>query len=159
MAGAVASAVRFIAKASMTGTLSRIIEGGNDEQTRGHLTAEKGEGIGQPLISRFLEHIPGVTDYVVRQQLLNLRASGDYARILEEVEEEIRLEEQAAHAALIVAEQRRREAEEEERRAEQDRKDAEGAIRGWGRSTVGGRGVMGFPISLPRPTGRGCLPG
>jgi hypothetical protein len=60
-----------------------------EETLLGKLQDDGGEGVGPRLILRFLQHIPGVGEYVVNQQLANLKASGDYARILHEVEDEI----------------------------------------------------------------------
>lgn len=123
MAGTVASAIRFLAKAVLTGTLSRFLESVSEDHVRAHLTSER--GLGQNVILQFLPRIPGITDYVVQQQLANLKASGDYARIIEGVKAEIELEEQATAAALIQAERRRREAEEAARQAEKERKEAD----------------------------------
>jgi len=123
MAGTVASAIRFLAKAVLTGTISRFLENLSEAEIRGNLTSAK--GLGQNVILQFLPSIPGLTRYAVDQQLANLKASGDYARIIEGVQAEIKLEEQAAEAALIQAERRRREAEKAAREAEAERKAAE----------------------------------
>ena len=47
------------------------------EAARGHLSGER--GLGEPLITRFLKDIPGVTENSVRQQLAMLKSSGDVA--------------------------------------------------------------------------------
>jgi len=42
-------------------------------------------GIGREIVLRFLAGIPGINAGNVEQQLANLKASGDYARIIREV--------------------------------------------------------------------------
>ena len=89
LAGSVAAAVRLLAKAMLTGNISRILEmSERGEQTViGKLTVGDGEGIGVPLIVRYFheQHVTGMGQYTVEQQLANLKASGDYARIISEV--------------------------------------------------------------------------
>jgi hypothetical protein len=70
----------------MTGHLS-----GNHERSakaldtlRGHIASDKGDGIGEPLITDFLKKTPGINENSVRQQLALLKSSGDYARIISE---------------------------------------------------------------------------
>jgi ParB-like nuclease domain len=128
-AGAVASAVRFLAKSIATGTISTIVENVALSEARGNLTS--GRGLGEPLILDFLARIPGITTRTIRDQLANLKASGDYARIIGEVQEDIEREEREAAIALARAEEERRRAEAErmaaeeaERRAEEERKAA-----------------------------------
>jgi hypothetical protein len=142
MAGSVAGALRLIAKAIFTGNISRILEmSERGEQTIvGKASTGNGEGIGEPLLTRFFhqQHIPGMGRYTVEQQLANLKASGLYAKIMTEVEEEIerereearrraeakRLEVERAAQARRDAEARRRKAEEEARQAEAERRAA-----------------------------------
>jgi septal ring factor EnvC (AmiA/AmiB activator) len=76
------------------------------------------DGIGRDLILDFLHDTPGINAGSVRQQLSNLKTSGHYARIVQEVEAEIAQEQQAARAALARAEA-------EQARQEQERREAE----------------------------------
>jgi ParB-like nuclease domain len=142
MAGSVAAALRLLAKALLTGNLSRILETSErGKQTiLGSLTAPDAEGMGTPLIQRYFhdQHIPGMGEYTVTQQLANLKASGAYARIMAEVQEEIEGERQAARQraeeqrlALVEAQRRRQAAEQEridkqqaEDRAREERREA-----------------------------------
>jgi hypothetical protein len=52
----------------------------------GHLIKGEGEGVGVPLIVRYFheQHVTGMGQYTVEQQLANLKASGVYARIMTE---------------------------------------------------------------------------
>jgi hypothetical protein len=116
VAGTVASAIRFLAKAVMTGV-------------SGDFTSKSGrpvlaEDIGRDVIVRFLRGIPGVTDESTKQQLANLKASGDYARIIGEVRDEIEAENKEAMKAAEAAEKARQKAEEEARKAEEARREA-----------------------------------
>jgi ParB-like chromosome segregation protein Spo0J len=122
VAGTVASAIRFLAKSVLTGSLATIVAKLDADKVRGNLTA--GRGLGEDVIIAFLPSIPGVTLRSVRDQLANLHASGDYARIINEVREEIEREERAAAEALERAETERKAAEEAERKAEADRRAA-----------------------------------
>jgi hypothetical protein len=45
----------------------------------GNLQSHK--GLGRDVILRFLKSVPGIKDPVVKDQLANLKKSGDYARI------------------------------------------------------------------------------
>jgi hypothetical protein len=90
----VAAALRLLAKAALTGNLSRILERLSERGEKviaGQLTADDADGIGQGLIVRYFheQHISGMGDYTVQQQFANLKASGAYARIMAEVEAEI----------------------------------------------------------------------
>lgn len=88
VAGSVASAVRFLAKAVMTGTSEEFFGGSRGLETvRGQMTTDR--GIGRDVIVRLLHNVPGINDGSVQQQLANLRKSGDYARIMKEVQKEI----------------------------------------------------------------------
>src|SRR4051812_47734699 len=82
LAGTVAAAIRYLAKGIISGTFSEIRER-SLETARGQIAT--GRGIGQRIILEFLEKVPGITRNVVDQQTANLKASGDYARILGEV--------------------------------------------------------------------------
>jgi ParB-like chromosome segregation protein Spo0J len=99
MAGAVGSAIRHILKVVLTNNrrFSWIHDNRvNLEEIRGNIMSQKGLGV--PCIMKFFKGISGVTENVVRDQLANLKASGDYARIIKEVSQEIE-EEQAAERA------------------------------------------------------------
>jgi hypothetical protein len=131
LAGTIASAIRFLLKDVLTeGTSAEFCRGSRDVDTMlGHLVS--GRGIGRDSILDFLKDVPGINQYTVEHQLANLKASGDYARITAEVQQEIEQENQAALVALAEAEaererleQERVEAEERARAAEAERKDA-----------------------------------
>ena len=130
VAGTVASAVRFLAKGVMTGSLSVEFNRKHDmAKVRGNLESEK--GLGRDLIVDFLDGVPGINENTVNQQLANLKSSGDYARIIGEVKDEIEQEHREALKALQKAErerarieQERKEAEEKERKAAEERKAA-----------------------------------
>jgi hypothetical protein len=80
LAGSVASVLRLIAKALLTENIRRILQvSERGEQTvLGKLSAEDGEGLGWRLIVRYFreQHIDGMGEYTVKQQLANLKASG-----------------------------------------------------------------------------------
>jgi hypothetical protein len=69
----VAGAIRIIAK----GLLSR---NHDNPEALGNLQSAK--GIGERLVTEFLVGIPGIDSNVVKQQIANLKASGDCARII-----------------------------------------------------------------------------
>jgi hypothetical protein len=100
MAGSVASAIRFLAKALMTdvGLTREITRDLNITRVREHFVSNK--GIDDEIITNFLHGVPGITENSVRQQLANLKAPGDYARIITEVSEEIEKENREALKAL-----------------------------------------------------------
>jgi len=97
LAGSAAAAIRFLARAIMTGAevsekffrnpLER-------DQARGNLASDR--GIGRDVVVRFLDGVPGINDGTVRQQLSNLKSSGDYARIIGEIQQEIEEENKEA---------------------------------------------------------------
>jgi len=141
LAGSVAAALRLIAKAAFTGNLSRIYDKftqRSEDSAIGRIT--KAEGVGEPLLTRFFHehHIPNMGESTVRQQLANLKASGAYARIMTEVQEDIESEREAARQqaererqeleekkqATREAEARRQAAAENERRKQQEAKRA-----------------------------------
>jgi hypothetical protein len=85
LAGSVAAALRLLVKAAMMGGRSRILDSLSEHAAlviTSHLTKGEGEGIGAPLIVRYFheQHVTGMGQYTVEQQLANLKASGDYAR-------------------------------------------------------------------------------
>jgi ParB-like chromosome segregation protein Spo0J len=74
--------------------------------------------IGRPQIVKFLKTVPGINDSVVRDQLANLKTSGHYDRIVDEVVEEVERE----------AKEAEEKAEREEAEAQQ-RQEAEAAAK------------------------------
>jgi hypothetical protein len=100
VAGSIASAIRFIARAIMTEeNVARFLATSKALETaRGQLLSDK--GIGHNLIERFLKDVPGITRYVVETQLRTLKDSGDYQRIISEVSKEVgtKLAREAAEA-------------------------------------------------------------
>src|SRR5262245_7065341 len=78
LAGSVAAAVRYKNKELFNGISSS-----------GFLEDGIKNGIGEPTITDFLDGVPGVNKNTVIQQLANLKSSGDYARIIREVQQQI----------------------------------------------------------------------
>jgi hypothetical protein len=161
LAGSVAAAVKLLAKAAMVGGLSRIMDSLSEHAAlviTSHLTKGEGEGIGVPLIVRYFheQHITGMGQYTVEQQLANLKASGAYARIMAEVEAEIEAEREAAREAAERERQRLAEAERERQAADARSDPHEGrasdsaAAKRCGRSRRALGGMTGF-----RRRGRG----
>lgn len=111
LAGSVAAAIRFLMKGSFTGQLAEI--------------RQLVDGIGWTTVLELLEGVPGINQNTVKQQLANLKSSGDYARIIREVQEQIEKENQEALKELERAEREKARAEEEQRRAEAAQKEAE----------------------------------
>src|SRR5215471_10635939 len=124
MAGSIASAIRYIAKVLLSGNLSGFPERSkrSTEVARGQIATER--GLGEPIITEFLDGVPGINKNTVTQQLAILKDSGDYARIIGEIKDEIERElqdqikaAQKAEAAAIEAEAAAKKAEEEEKAA------------------------------------------
>jgi hypothetical protein len=77
----VASALRYVAKEIMMGFARK-----SASKSAGYLRARLvKDGVGEPLIAEFLTDVPGVNESTVRQHLAILKASGDYALIIEAV--------------------------------------------------------------------------
>jgi hypothetical protein len=55
------------------------------EVIRGQLLSDK--GIGAPIVTEFLISVPGINKNIVTEQIANLKASGDYQRIIELADE------------------------------------------------------------------------
>jgi hypothetical protein len=130
--GSVASALRILAKAVMTGHVSIILETCN-EKARSIITGlfEKQGEIGATLILKVLHDVPGITTYSIQKSLDTLKASGHYTRIVSEVKDQVDQENKEALARLkqaeieqAKAEKAARAAEERERKAEEARKEA-----------------------------------
>jgi hypothetical protein len=120
-AGSVAAAIRVIAKMVLTGTSGQL-DGRSASTIAGQIASEK--GIGREAVADFLAGVPGINEKSVQQALSNLKASGDYARIIAVVRDEIDRENREALEALAKAEAEQREAEERYRKAEEERKAA-----------------------------------
>ena len=120
--GSVASALRYLVKAILKNDegIWQICQKGDLEKIRGNLTSEK--GIGRDIIERFLVGVPGINESVIKDQLANLKVSGDYARIVKEVSGEIEQERLEAEAELKRAEQEAAEAKKEEEKGRRKRK-------------------------------------
>jgi ParB-like chromosome segregation protein Spo0J len=114
--GTVASALRYLAKQLMLDVTREIPRDIDIDKARQHLTS--GRGLGEPIITGFLENIPGVNENTVREQLALLKSSGDYARIIGEVVTEIEREN-----AVIIKEMEK--AERKKAQAEYDAAEAE----------------------------------
>jgi ParB-like chromosome segregation protein Spo0J len=124
LAGAVASAVRYLAKVILTGGSQKFLGTlENLEVIRGNLTSEK--GLGEDVLLKFLQDIPGMTLGSVRHQLANLKTSGDYTRLIADIAQEIAAEEAAAQAALEEAECERERLQREQEEAERQHQTAE----------------------------------
>jgi ParB-like chromosome segregation protein Spo0J len=125
MTGAVAAAVRYLVKGVLKNepTVRKYFQTVNGfETTRHQIASEK--GLGRDVVFRFFQGISGMNDGLVKEHLAQLKASGDYARIVKEVSEEIAKEEQAERDEL---ERLKKEAEEAEQKAAQKAKEAEAA--------------------------------
>jgi flagellar biosynthesis GTPase FlhF len=137
VAGTVAGAIRYLAKAQFLSAEFR------SKGNRGGPS-----DLGRDEILSFLEGVPNVSRECVAQQLANLKASGDYARIIAEVEAEVKAEvereqerirkameaeeaarKQAEEAAAAAAEKARKDAEAAERRAAEAKRKADESAR------------------------------
>lgn len=118
MAGAVASSIRYIAKALLKDDSKALGGIQPSEFARGKALSaleSENQGIGWSSILNFYKGIDGINKNLVKEHLANLKASGDYARIIGEVTAEVE-EEHAAELAELAA--KKKEAEE---KAEADR--------------------------------------
>jgi hypothetical protein len=107
LTGTVAAAMRYIAKGILTGSTEKFFSTFHMPTLRDRLVSER--GMGREVLTAFLSDIPGINDGSVQQQLANLKSSGDYARLIAEVEKEIAAE-QAAQEAQDLARQAAQEA-------------------------------------------------
>lgn len=126
-AGSVASAVRFIAKGLLTGNVVGIPTTSEKaiEILTGQIASDK--GIGWSIVVSFLDGIPGINKSTADQALANLKASGDYARIIKEVQEQIERENREAIKALEQAEREQKRLQKEREAAEERQRQAEAA--------------------------------
>jgi len=95
-AGSVASALKIMAKRILTHCYPEIGRAGSVNALIGNATGLK--GIGEPCITDYLKTVPGISKATVSADLASLKASGHYARILAEVEDEIAKEAAEARA-------------------------------------------------------------
>lgn len=115
VAGAVLAGVRVILKGVLTGD-ERMSAIADIPEVLGNVASDK--GIGAPILAKFFKDVPHMTEGVINSQLSNLKSSGDYARVVELVKEELASEQAAEREELT-----RREAEATE--AERKLKEAE----------------------------------
>jgi hypothetical protein len=66
----------------------------NLPQLRETLGSDK--GIGEPIVTKFLDGVPSISESTVKHQLANLKSSGEYANIIKAVQEEIEQENREA---------------------------------------------------------------
>ena len=125
VAGTVASAIRFLLKGAFTGNL-----GGFPPRSKRSLEVVNGQigterGLGWDIILEFLGDVPGVNQNTVKQQLANLKASGDYDEIVETVKAEIEEENKEALKDLKRQEEEQRKAAEAQALADKRAAEAE----------------------------------
>jgi ParB-like chromosome segregation protein Spo0J len=117
--GSVASAARYLIKGILKGDehMSQFCDMSQKalDSLRGNIASDK--GLGAPIIERFLTDVPGMKESVIKEQIANLKASGDYARIVNEVSDEIEQERIEAEAELRRAEQEGEKAKETQAKA------------------------------------------
>lgn len=102
VAGSVLAAVHFLATDLLTGAKYVRTHGGggsgvitptplSDDEILALIAQflNPKQGIGRRLIAHFLDGVPGINEEIVRAQLANLKASGDYARVIELVHQEL----------------------------------------------------------------------
>jgi VCBS repeat-containing protein len=82
-AGSVAGAIRWLAKAIITGGCPDFRTSSDLTRLRANLASQR--GIGGRLIVELLANVPDLDRNMITQHLANLKASGDYSRIIGEV--------------------------------------------------------------------------
>lgn len=118
--GLVASAVWFLAYAILKGEggFVQIWTKGEDlKKLQGNITS--GRGIGRETIEQVLKGLPGIHKSVIVEQIKNLKVSGDYAKIIEEVSQKIAEEQKEERAELERREEAAAKAEEEAEKAKE----------------------------------------
>lgn len=97
IAGSVAAAVRYLAKAMISGDGSeQMFRTPHERKTAlGNLESER--GIGRDLVVRFLAGVPGMSARVIQSQLASLKHSGIYAKIIASVRDEVEREAERHH--------------------------------------------------------------
>lgn len=119
--GSVAAAVRLLARGLLTtGCLLNSTDTPHSlDILRGQLASDK--GLGRDAVVKALDGVPGITPSAVQQQLANLKSSGAYARIIDEVAGAIEARNRAAVKAAEKAERERAAAEKRRKQAEAER--------------------------------------
>jgi hypothetical protein len=79
----VAAAIRWLAKAAVTDRCHEIMTPHRASQLRKNIIFD--QCLGQRVVTEFLQNVPGINTNTINQQLANLKASDDYARIIGEV--------------------------------------------------------------------------
>ena len=94
--GSVASALGMVARKVLGG-----VSVGSNRHSQDIINGQAAgsKGIGREAITEYLSGIPGINDNTVRQDLANLKSSGRYAGIMEDVEAEIAEEAEEAKKA------------------------------------------------------------
>jgi hypothetical protein len=145
LAGSVASALRYLTKRLLTGgDLSLKLDNADDDDRDDNLgqiqprlssraievalgNLKSGDGIGWRWVHAFLSDVPGINESSIKQQTANFKASGDYKRIIGEIESEIAREAEEAEAEREAAAERARLAQEEEERLEAEEAERQAA--------------------------------
>jgi ParB-like chromosome segregation protein Spo0J len=98
LAGTVAAAMKYVAKGILTGTgfAEKFFCKFDMRYVRSRLLGE--DGMGAEVLLAFLDDIPGINVGSIKHQLANLKYSGDYARLMAEVQQEIATEKAAEEA-------------------------------------------------------------
>jgi hypothetical protein len=86
--GSVAGAIRFLAKDMLQNSKLAVNSGLAALQHKASLLSEK-KGIGIAVVVEFFRGIPGMTKNSISNELANLKESGEYTRIIQEVQKEI----------------------------------------------------------------------
>lgn len=90
-----AAALRMAAYDVLTGNLCGIPQRSSDT-LRGQIATDR--GIGQDLVLRYLEGVPGVIINTINEDLASLKTSGNYARIIARVRDQITAEKERLEA-------------------------------------------------------------
>lgn len=102
LTGTVAAAMRYVAKAILMGSAEEFFSSFHLPTLRERLLRE--DGMGREVVLAFLHDIPGINDYALQHQLANLKTSGDYARLIAEVQQEIAAERAPAEVQAMAHE-------------------------------------------------------
>jgi hypothetical protein len=100
LAGTVAAALKYVAKCILRGTggAEKFLRTFHVPTVRDRLLSD--DGMGWRVLLAFLDDIPGINVGAIQHQLANLKYSGDYARLIAEVQQEIAAEQAAAEASI-----------------------------------------------------------
>jgi len=104
LTGTVASAIKYIAKVILTGrnVADEFISKFDIPTLRRRMLSE--DGMGREIVLAFLHDIPGINAPALQQQIANLKASGDYARLIAEVQRELAAEQAPTEAQDLAQE-------------------------------------------------------